>query len=68
MDPDTNLNEQSQLLGSYGSKARLRTLRVALHDWLKGGGFPPVWSAHPEATRAYRAWERKAAKFQDLWR
>lgn len=49
MDPDANWQEQKRIRarrvnGQYADPAdkdRLRELRAALRDWLRGGGFPP---------------------------
>ena len=70
MDPCANLAEQARLLAceSASDKARRRELREALSEWLAHGGFAPKWGAYPEAAKAYRAWVRDRAKFQDLYR
>lgn len=66
MDPNTNLQEQEQLLqeiseyaenpqhpACINARADLRELRRALHDWLNAGGFQPDWSKAPNAARYY---------------
>lgn len=70
MDPNANLAEQASLLGATSShdKQRRSELRRALSLWLARGGFAPDWSKHPQAAKEFRAWQRKARKFQDLWR
>lgn len=61
MDPQASLEEQERLMElrrkkgplDAADKARLKELRVALVDWLKGGGYEPRWSSCPRATRYY---------------
>lgn len=70
MDPNANLAEQARLLSpelSIRDRRRRSELRQALRDWLTTGGFAPDWAKYPDATKAYRAWTRKAAKFTDLY-
>ena len=64
MDPNTNLKAQARIIArklagdtlhNY-DRYELYELRVALKDWLKGGGFAPNWAAHPDATAAFRKW------------
>lgn len=70
MDPNANLAEQETLLTATDRTDILRRaeLRRALQGWLAGDGFAPDWTKYPAATKAYRAWVRKAAKFADLYR
>lgn len=65
MDPNANLQEQERLIASMHrlpttadlllkeKRARLKELRVALVDWLKGGGFTPDWTQCPKAARYF---------------
>jgi hypothetical protein len=58
MDPNANLLQQEailterlredQTLHNY-DRYELFDLRVALADWLSGGGFEPDWSQAPKA-------------------
>jgi hypothetical protein len=47
MDPDANYQEQKRIMAipprhrTVKNRARLRDLKAALRDWLRGGGFPP---------------------------
>ncbi len=59
MDPNANLKEQAYLLEqppTADRRARLKELRLALRDWLDGGGFEPDWSAYRRAAATYDAW------------
>lgn len=56
MDPNANLQEQERILTTGGDRARLRELRVALGEWLEGGGFAPDWSQAPRAARAFKGY------------
>lgn len=71
MDPNANLQEQAFLLPpplTQAESRRLSELRRSLQEWLSRGGFEPTWNRHPEATKAFRAWQRKMQKFGDLAR
>lgn len=71
MDPNANLKEQSELIAVVldpVDRRRLSELRRALQQWISSGGFKPDWKAYPDATKAYRAWVSKSAKFADLYR
>ena len=70
MDPNANLAAQGRLLDASSTydKRRRAELRRALQGWIANGGFQPDWKAYPAATKAYRKWVRKSAKFADLWR
>lgn len=70
MDPNANLQEQATLLDAMdrSDRRRLSELRHALQSWLTSGGFAPNWNTFPQATKAYKAWVRQSAKFQDLAR
>jgi len=49
-------------------KARRSELRRALLAWIAKGGFAPDWKAYPFAAKAFKEWQRKFGKFQDLAR
>lgn len=70
MDPNANLKEQQELLTatSNDDKRRRRELREALQGWLDHKGFAPTWTDYPEATKAFRVWQRSRLRFQDLHR
>lgn len=57
MDPNANLRDQEALLqlGKLQSyqRDRLHELRVALRDWIRGGGFEPDWASCPKASSYY---------------
>lgn len=63
MDPNANLQEQERILCNrlrvrYGEPKpdapRLRELRHALIEWLRGGGFEPDWVVCPHAATYYK--------------
>lgn len=55
MDPNANLAEQEDILGSVypADYIRLAILRAELDRWLKRGGFEPDWSKAPNARKYY---------------
>lgn len=59
MDPNANLQEQERIIryrtntGTRETRARLRELRQALTEWIRGGGFEPDWSQAPNARKYY---------------
>lgn len=68
MDPNANLREQADLLADphHGSlhnydRYRLHDLRIALRDWLQGGGFAPDWDRYPAAAANFKRWQGSRA-------
>lgn len=68
MDPNACLQAIGLVAETRAERASRAQLCRELMGWLSGGGFEPNWKAHPEGTRAYRAWLRKYKKFSDLLR
>lgn len=72
MDPNANLREQEEIeaerrpdgtLHNY-DRYRLHDLRVALRDWIRGGGFAPDWAQCPTAAASFQKWsgQRRSAR------
>lgn len=79
MDPNANLQEQSELIAecseyerdstmghpAYGeARTQLTERREDLYQWLARGGYAPDWSRHPEAAGAYKQWVRRLARVE----
>jgi hypothetical protein len=69
MDPQANLVEQEELVLRLrkttnspaqitSARRRLKELRTALVDWLKGGGYEPDWSKCPAAKTYFDGFRR----------
>ncbi len=69
MDPNANLKDQHDLMTEIAeyrdtpyhpavanARKDLHDTRVALHEWLRRGGYAPQWDLYPTATLAYRRW------------
>lgn len=61
MDPNANLEEQESILTAvtptkpmlYTERRRLTDLRLALSEWIAGGGAEPDWTKGRRAARYY---------------
>ena len=62
MDPNANLAEQDDIMRAANGRIshvkgddrrRLRELQVALWEWIRGGGFKPIWDDYPYGTTRF---------------